>query len=48
MIATGLVVPTIPYYAQRLEMNSSLQGSLMSLYGILQLIGSPVCTCLLL
>jgi MFS family permease len=42
MIATGLVVPTIPYYAKRLDMSGSTQGFLMSLYGILQLIGSPV------
>jgi len=48
MIATGLVVPTIPYYAKRLDMHASAQGSLMSLYGILQLGGSPICTSLLL
>jgi hypothetical protein len=45
MLAVGLVVPLLPYYAQNLGADAATYGYLGSLYGISQLIGSPLSTC---
>lgn len=45
MLAVGLVIPLLPYYASNLGADAVTYGYLGSIYGISQLIGSPLSTC---
>lgn len=42
MLAVGLVIPLLPYYASNLGADAVTYGYLGSIYGISQLIGSPL------
>mmetsp|Transcript_17167 Transcript_17167/g.51306 ORF Transcript_17167/g.51306 Transcript_17167/m.51306 type:complete len:575 (-) Transcript_17167:73-1797(-) len=42
LFGVGLVVPLLPYYAANLGADPSAYGVLVSSYGVLQLIGSPL------
>jgi MFS family permease len=42
LFSVGLVVPTIPYFAKALGASAQTQGILGTVYGILQLAGSPI------
>lgn len=42
MLSVGLVIPLLPYYASHLGADAETYGYLGSIYGISQLIGSPL------
>jgi len=42
MLAVGLVIPLLPYYASNLGADAQVYGYLGSVYGIAQLVGSPL------
>ncbi len=44
MLAVGLVIPLFPYYASKLGADASIFGYIGSVYGLLQVVGSPLST----
>lgn len=44
MLAVGLVIPLLPYYASHLGADAETYGYLGSVYGVAQLVGSPLST----